>query len=237
MEFKSELNKILESAGFNWSKEKKIAGIEKAASLVTKYPSQVTLVSADSHGERKAKIFKGAFGLAQILGLHPMVAFIKTKTEIDPSTGEEVEVNKPLKVIPVIPSYIKGEPLFSNDQVRVTIRDDMAGQIEKILKDYGIDYIKDFQSRYDVGLQGKDQKVHGTQFRMKVATNPAPIEVGEVMPSTPKTKTPSQSKAASAGSLSDAKKRLAELMKGKQQPEVKPEPFEKPELTEPFPTE
>jgi len=70
---------------------------------------------------------------------------------------------------------------------------------------------------------------------MKVALNPAPIEVGEVMPSTPKAKSPAKSKAENVISLSDAKKRLAELMKGKQA--VKPEPFEKPELTEPFPTE
>lgn len=216
MDFKTNLNKILESASFNWSKEKKAAGIEKAASLITKYPKHVTLNTFDQFGNRKSKIFKGAFGLAQILGLHPMTAFIETKTEIDPKTGEEVEVDKPLKIIPVIPSYIKNGPISDEDQVKLIVKDEIVSQLEKILKEYGVEYIKDFQSRYDVGLASKDQKVHGTQFRLKIAMQPAPIEVGE--PETSGKETPQPKAKASkevGGSISDAKKRLAQLMKSK----------------------
>lgn len=198
MAFYNKLDSILE--GF----EKESKPVVIASQLITKYPHSFKVLKYDlkaytnqiqsiAQAEKEGKI--------QPKSLTPEGYVYVTY----PGTAHSLA-----SIIGLIgkPSGVKETAHLKDDYIVMTVHDEVVSVYEKIFKDFGIEYSKDFQSRYDVGGKGTKGKVSDTQFRLFFAENPAPMVAGD-SPAFKKSQKPQEAKKQATAA--DARKRLADL--------------------------
>ena len=212
MSFYKKLDLILE----NFTGDEK--AVELAGKLITKYPHSFKMLKYDP---------KGYTDSLRVSDLSAKEAPIEQDDiSDDPDELPEIRssVTTPEGYIEVVypgtahslatvigligkPSGVKEPARVNGDYIQMVVKDEIVSSIESVLKLFGIEYSKDFQSKYDVGGKGTRGKVVDTQFRLFPAEKPAQLIPGN----SPKKSGERKAKPIKVTNAGDARKRLADL--------------------------
>lgn len=176
-----------------------------AGKLVTKYPHSFQMLKYDPKGyteyiRTQAHAKERGENLPNMPEGYVQITYPGTANSLAEVIG--LKGGKPSGVVePARPK---------DDYIIMTVKDEVVSAYEKIFKEFGINYSKDFQARYDVGGKGTRNKVVNTQFRLFFAENPAPLIAGD-SPTVDKPSKAKKSKPKKATSAADARRRLEAL--------------------------